>query len=368
MRICILLCKAKHPDTATQALNGEIPRPEYLVLQEALRATVFDFSDVEASTNPLVVAARQRGTRFGLATLGFLHRNDFDQFYCTGEDIAFPFAMLMSSVGDLGRITSVVHNTHTPRRHAILRTLPSAVWRNIICLGDEQYRVVTDENHVPRGRVVKFPYWVDTVFYDPKKVTPKVEPSYVFACGQESRDYPTLQDAAARMDDVPFRVVASGWSPSAGFQTTGGINETKNVSVEGGGLSYMDLRARYDGARVVAVPVKNVTYGAGTTSVVEAMCMAKPAVANASPGIVDYIDDGVSGVIVPIGDGAAMARALDRFMKDPAMAVDMGARNREYAETHFAMSRYVHRVAGLYGLVPKPGPFQAPDDLLHYEP
>jgi len=361
MRICILLCKAKHKETADQALRGEIPRPEYLLLQEALDATLLDFSDVEASTHPFVVAARKKGLRYGLAALGFVYRHDFDQFYCTGEDISFPFAMLMAGVGDLGRITTIVHNTYTTLRRGILRTLPTAVWRNIICLGEEQYRVVTVENRVPKGRVVIFPYWADTVFYDPKKVVPKEPPSYVFACGQESRDYPTLQRAAELTPELRYRVVASGWAPHAGFSTTGGIQEAHNVSVEGGGLSYIELRARYDGASVVAIPVKNVTYGAGTTSVIEAMCMGKPMVTNASPGIVDYVDDGKTGTIVPIGDGQAMGRALAAFANDPARAKDVGDRNRALAVERFKMSNFIHRVAGLFGVTAKPGPFQAPD-------
>lgn len=357
MRVCILLAKSKDLTTEEQALEGSIPRPEYLVLREALGATLFDFSDVEASTHPVVVAARRRGLRFGLATLGFLHRKEFDHFYCTGEDIALPFALLMAGVADFGRITAILHNSGTRKRRALMRAIPSITWRNVICIGEEQYRVVVEENHVPNELVHLFPFWVDTQFYDPARVGAVTGHPYVFACGRESRDYPTLQRAAAE-SDLSFRIVASGWAPHRGFDIAEDIRETHNVMVEGGGLSYADLRARYAASGVVAVPVHTSTYGAGVTSIVEAMCMAKPVVVSNSAGIVDYVEHGKSGLIVPVGDAVALRAAVEELFEDPERAATIGARNRTHVLTHHRVELHAARVAGLFGMSARIGPLQ----------
>jgi glycosyltransferase involved in cell wall biosynthesis len=352
-RICILLGKFRDPATERQAFAGEIPWHEYLVVKEALGADLLDYSDVMASSHPIVAAARKRGHGPGLAALAFTLRKRYDQFYCTGEDVAFPFGIMMSAAADFGRITAVIHNAKTKKRLMVLRNLPSLVWRNLICLGREQHRVIVEEARVRADFVRVFPQWVDTHFYDPSRAGP-LEAPYVFACGQESRDYPTLQQAAEG-SEIPFRVVASGWAPHQGFTIRDDIRAASNVTVEAGSLSYGELRQRYAAANVVAVPIKNVTYCAGVTSICEAMCMAKPVVITSSAGIVDYVEDGVSGLIVPVGDAAALRRAIDVLWSDPERRAEIGRRNRAYAETHLSVQAYAARVAGLYGLVPRHG-------------
>jgi len=357
MRVCILLAKYQESTTELDALQGSIPRPEYLVLKEALGADLFDYSDVDASTHSLVVNARKRGQRFGLAMLGMLHRKRYDHFYCTGEDIALPFAMMMTTACDFGRITAVIHNAGTPRRRVMMRAVPSIAWRNIICIGDEQFKVVVEGNHVPAELVHRLPFWVDTRFYDSSRAEPITSEPFVFACGRESRDYPTLQ-RAAEGSQLPFRVVASGWAPHAGFAVADSITAASNLTVVAGKLSYVDLRAHYAAARVVAVPVERATYGAGVTSIVEAMCMQKPVVVTASEGIIDYVEHGVNGLIVPVGDAAAMRHALEELFADPDRAAELGANGRREMVQHERVEMHAARVAGLFGMTPLIGPLQ----------
>ena len=356
VRVCILLAKSKDDTTESAALGGEIPRPEYLVLREALGADLFDFSDVESSTHPLVVRARRRGLKFGLVALGFARRKQYDHFYCTGEDVALPFAALMSAAADFGRITAVIHHAGTRKRRALLRAIPSMAWRNLICIGEEQYRVVVEECRVPRSLVHLLPFWVDTQFFHPGADAGEEPVSDVFACGRENRDYPTLQRAAAD-SHLEFRVVASGWAPHAGFEVAGGIHQTANVTTVVAPLCYVQLGARYATTKVVAVPVLASSYGAGVTSIVEAMCMAKPVVVSSSPGIVDYVDDGRTGLIVPVGDHTALHRALEELAADPDRCAEMGANGRAYAEEHYRVELHGHRMAGLFGVTPLSGPF-----------
>ena len=60
------------------------------------------------------------------------------------------------------------------------------------------------------------------------------------------------------------------------------------------------------------------------TVVLEAMAVGRPVVAAASGGIVDLVDDGVTGLLVPPGDPVALSTALSTVLDDPQRASAMG--------------------------------------------
>jgi glycosyltransferase involved in cell wall biosynthesis len=354
-RVLILLAKDEAKDVAAATERRDMPRHEYRVLQDVLGAERIDYADVRSSTRPFVRLARRLSLRHGLAALGFLRRRDFDWFYCTGEDVAFPFASLMVGALDFGRIISVIHNGDTPKRRVLLRVIPTRVWKNIICLSREQYRVLVEGRKLPAAIVQQSPQWLDTEFYDPKlslsdhaDSSSVPAPGYVFACGRESRDYETLQLAAQGLD-IPFHVVASGWSPGEGFAAAGNILSTSNLTVEAG-LSYRELRDRYNGARIVVVPVKHVTYAAGVTSICEGMSMGKAVIATSSPGTRDYVHEGESGIVVPVGDVEALRAAILSLWNDADALAQYGERNRAFAVSTLKVELYAESVARLFGL------------------
>jgi glycosyltransferase involved in cell wall biosynthesis len=344
-RTLILLAKAPAADAALQADRGEIPRIEYVQLARSIGATILDFHDVDASRHPAVKAARARGPLWGLAALGMTRRREFDQFYVTGEDIGMPFGMMMRAARDLGRITMVVHHGGTPKRRLILRAIGHSVYRNVIVLAERQREILVSEIGYPALKVHRFDQWLDAAFYRPLDLPAG---DYVFSCGRESRDYPLLERAAALVPHR-FRVVASGWAPHAGFAAASNIGTSSNLEVLAR-MSYTDLREAYARARLVAVPIDRVDYAAGVTGLCEAMAMGKAVVATDSPGIRDYVLPGTSGLVVPIGDERALARAIDELVRDPERCARMGAHNRAWVERVMNVDRYVERVRGLFGM------------------
>jgi len=58
---------------------------------------------------------------------------------------------------------------------------------------------------------------------------------------------------------------------------------------------------------------------------VEAFCRGRPAVASRVGGIVDLVQDGQNGLLVPPQDPAALADALLRVLSDPDLAARLGA-------------------------------------------
>lgn len=58
---------------------------------------------------------------------------------------------------------------------------------------------------------------------------------------------------------------------------------------------------------------------------VEAMALGKPLVAAAAGGPLEIVEDGVSGLLVPPGDDAALAGAIERILDDPGLASSLAA-------------------------------------------
>ncbi len=73
--------------------------------------------------------------------------------------------------------------------------------------------------------------------------------------------------------------------------------------------------------------------GLGST-LLEAMAAGCPVVASAVGGIPDLVTDGVSGLLVPPGDPAALAQALQRLLTDPALREQVIRGGQAVAATH----------------------------------
>ncbi len=80
--------------------------------------------------------------------------------------------------------------------------------------------------------------------------------------------------------------------------------------------------------------------GWGITNLEAAAC-GTPVVASNSPGIRESVRDGETGFLVPHGDTAAMAAAMDRLADSRALADQLGQSARRFAET-FTWERAAH--------------------------
>jgi glycosyltransferase involved in cell wall biosynthesis len=83
-------------------------------------------------------------------------------------------------------------------------------------------------------------------------------------------------------------------------------------------------------------------------ALVEAAACGLPAVASRTGGIVDVVEDGRSGVLVPPGDDAALTSALRRLAADPDLGRGMGQAAREIARARFDERDAVDRYRALF--------------------
>jgi glycosyltransferase involved in cell wall biosynthesis len=83
-------------------------------------------------------------------------------------------------------------------------------------------------------------------------------------------------------------------------------------------------------------------------SLVEAAACGLPAVGSRTGGIVDVIEDEVTGLLVPPGEAAALEDALARLVSDLAAAAEMGRRARERAIRLFDAERTLELYRSLF--------------------
>ncbi len=81
--------------------------------------------------------------------------------------------------------------------------------------------------------------------------------------------------------------------------------------------------------------------------IMEAMAQELPVVSTAVSAIPEIVADGVNGLLVPPEDPAALAAALERLLRNPALRAGMGAAGRARVLAEFGMDRGIDRIAGL---------------------
>ena len=270
----------------------------------------------------------------------FNRRREASNFFTTGEDIAFRLMPLLMLTGWKGRVFSMVHASQDGNSLKMAKLLGRRLVGGYFTVSTMQRDILLRETGLDADQVEFLYSNVDTAFYDPALVPPSDAPDYVFACGQENRDYATLAQAAGG-GSWPVRIQASGF-----FVAEDDPNAVlpENVEISRTRLSFPDLRARYAGARFVVVPLRDVPYAAGVTGMLEAMAMGKAVIVTDTAGMKDYT--GLDSLIrVPPGDAQALAAAIRRLWDDPEACRRMGAANRDWVVANARVELYADRIA-----------------------
>jgi len=187
----------------------------------------------------------------------------------------------------------------------------------------------------PDARVVFVPFGVDAEAFRPVDREPDFD---VVSIGADPRrDFELLASVATRNPELSVRVVAS----AEHARTFGAL--PANVSVEAD-IPIEAVRDRLAAARVVALPVRDNSYSGATTTLLQAMAMAKPVVVSRTDAIATGygLEDGVNCRLVPPGDADALGRALLELLAGADAATALGTRARETVERSLTWERYTN--------------------------
>jgi glycosyltransferase involved in cell wall biosynthesis len=89
-------------------------------------------------------------------------------------------------------------------------------------------------------------------------------------------------------------------------------------------------------------------------SLLEAAAAARPVVATRIPGVIELLSAGDTGLMVPVDDYEAMARALTVVLGDPVAAVEMGKRFHAFVTANFSWRKAFRKYAALIEPSDKP--------------
>ncbi len=81
---------------------------------------------------------------------------------------------------------------------------------------------------------------------------------------------------------------------------------------------------------------------------IEALAAGRPVIASFTGGVVDWLEDGVTGLCVRPGDVRGLARALEELLADPERQQAMGGAGREMVAARFSPERHVAAVLESY--------------------
>jgi len=169
----------------------------------------------------------------------------------------------------------------------------------------------------------------------------------------ERKGVKNLIDAVRRMPaELRARLVVIGDGPERQALETRAKDSGLGDRVEIlGRVSDEELRAGYARSDVLVLPsildARGDTEGLGVV-LLEAMSYGIPVVASDIGGITDIVEHDTSGLLVPPGDPAALAQALERLARDPALASRLGSAGEQRVRRAFGWPEIMAKWDAVY--------------------
>lgn len=331
---------------------GRRPRADYRAMADASGFELFDEGQGLAASRLGRLVARVAGDHVGSSIA--LHRasRGFDVVLTDAECTGLPLAVWfrLDVVGWLRRRrrprhVMISHRLAWGRKITLHRLL--RLDRQIdayIVYATEQRRRLIDHMAIDPAKVELTGFMVDESFWRPTPIPTEGRP-LICAVGLERRDYATLLTA---IDGLEVDLVVAAGSPWAVQRWSPQGRLPANVTVTA--LALDELRDLYARSRFVVVPLEDVDFQAGVTSILEAMAMGRPVLYTATAGQTDVVVDGVTGTSVPPADADAMRSAIVAMLDDEDGLRRMGEAARHDVEARFALDGYVRRIGAVaYG-------------------
>lgn len=159
-----------------------------------------------------------------------------------------------------------------------------------------------------------------------------------------------LLDAVVRPEMQPFRrlvrVVLVGDGPArdelVSQATALGLRDSV---VFVGRVPHGEVPGLLAAADLVVLP--SISEGM-SLSLLESMASGRAVIASNIPAIASVVEDGVTGVLVPVAQPAGLARALAGLLANPQRAVQLGAQAHAYVAAHFDQRAMVAAYEGVF--------------------
>jgi glycosyltransferase involved in cell wall biosynthesis len=165
----------------------------------------------------------------------------------------------------------------------------------------------------------------------PESVGEPEEPPHALYVGRLSEEK-GVRELAQAARSLPLVVVGDGPLRALFPQTVGFVPPA-------------ELGPYYERAAVVVVPSRREGYGMVAR---EAMAYGRPVVATAVGGLLDAVEDGVTGILVPPQDPDALRGALVALLDDARLRHRLGTSGANRAEARFSADEALAATVGVY--------------------
>ena len=209
----------------------------------------------------------------------------------------------------------------------------------------------------PEARTLTHYNGVDLKHFRPGERPP--EPGLILFVGRlvEKKGVALLLEAFAQVvaarPEARLRIVGEGPLAPALRSRAAALGIAAAVEFAGA-LPADEVAAQLRRAWLLAAPSLTASDGDAEglpNAVVEAAASGVPVVASDHAGIPEAVDDGRTGLLVPEGDTAALARALVGLLGAPDRRHDMAQAARSLAEDCFDLVRQTERLEAIYDRV-----------------
>jgi glycosyltransferase involved in cell wall biosynthesis len=350
MRVCLELRHNVHPEEwAARHRRGEVPdRWPYGLDRLANYGIQVDFRRPLQGRVPkrIARALRARGGGFewleSAVSVGSSERRRADLILCWDEYAGVPAVMREQAIRGRQVVTGVVWLADGDVAPSVIaraarRALPRAalVWAS----SSGMIPALNEDWKVPSERLHHVPLGVDAEFFQPTSDPP--QPGLVVTAGNDRhRSHALLVSVIA---EVQRR------HPSAHLElaTRLPVQVPASIGQRRIGLNEGQIAQMYRRAALVVVLTRPNVHASGLTVTLEAMASGRPVVVTDTPGLSDYVSDGVTGLLVPPGDLWAAARAIESLLADPDRARAMGLQGRRTVDRAFTTEVQAARLAEL---------------------
>jgi glycosyltransferase involved in cell wall biosynthesis len=287
----------------------------------------------------------------------FLDANGVQIFHCHGSQDHWMGAFSTVGMGAPPRIVRTRHNIYPVRNHVFNRWLFRDKTAQVITIFNAQAEFFTSTGLLKPENLFTLHSPLPQEFVEARDVTPVLRAELNIPAAAPIVGFV----GAFHPDKAPMDFVAAAEQIArensavhfcmAGF---GPLLEPVKERVATAGLSSRIhvLGFRKDIANVIAsfdmVALTSVTREASSTVLKQAGSLSKPVIATDVGGTREVVADGMTGILIPPGEVAALVCAINSLLTDSSRAEAMGKAGRERVVTNFAANAIAERTEELY--------------------
>lgn len=256
---------------------------------------------------------------------GWRLRRNADLAFAWEERVGLPIA-LGRRTGEPPCVTGVLWLTdrfyQLPESYRKLVRFGLKQSAGLVIISTAQREPLVEQWGVSPEHIHYFPFGIPVEQWDQPHSEPQ-DPGLVFSAGNDQdRDHALTVRAVDHLR-------RGGYEVRLELLTKQDVAVPPAVGVRRESTGLADTRTTLQRAAMVVVSTRPNLHASGMTVVMEAMAVGRAVIASGTPGMDDYVVDGVTGFLVRPGNLDELSARIQRLLDDPGLAARMGDAGRE---------------------------------------